>query len=178
MERVIDPTDWETHFLTEAFVWARKSKDRRTQVGAVVVQPDDHSPRSWGYNGPLRGLDDEDESIYVKPAQGGPSPFMECAERNAITNAGRIGASIMGCEIYSTLPPCEACARAIINGGLVRVIVPKYLSDASRMNDTQKRGWELLERCGVEIVLSEKRPLIDEVLLDGEIVSTYDKDRI
>ena len=44
------------------------------------------------------------------------------SEVDAICNAARNGISVVGSTIYVTRYPCEACARAIVQAGIIRVI--------------------------------------------------------
>ncbi len=169
MERILSIPDWDTHHMSEAYLWARKSKDLRTQVGAVIIGAD-HDDRTRGYNGPLRGLDDNDPSIYLKPPLGGPSPFMEHAERNAITNAARIGMAVKGCTMYVTLHPCDGCARTIINAGIAELVL--HSEAPQDWNEAQKRGDMILKRSPVVVRYWSGVPLIGEVLYDGQIIST------
>jgi dCMP deaminase len=171
VDRILPIPDWDCQHMSEAYLAARKSKDIRTQVGAVIVAPGvDHDDRTRGYNGPLRGLDDDQDYIYEKPPEGGPSIFMECAERNAITNAARIGVSIKGGTIYSTLSPCAACARAIVNGGLVEVVL--HAEAPQKLNKVQEIGRRVLRAGHVNVRLWSGVPLIDKVLYDGQVILT------
>lgn len=163
---------WDCHHMSEAYLAARKSKDRRTQVGAVIV-PVDHVFSLKGYNGPLRGLDDSDPTIYEKPPEGGPSPFMAHAERNAISNAARAGISIYGCCMYSTLVSCEHCAADIVQGGIFEVIF--HQEAIHTLNATQKLGIKILRKANVNIRFWSGTPLIHEVLYDGQIVDVSKK---
>jgi deoxycytidylate deaminase len=45
---------------------------------------------------------------------------------NAILNAARNGIQLLGCALYCTLPPCVGCAKAIIQSGIDRVVVPAH----------------------------------------------------
>jgi dCMP deaminase len=155
--------------MSEAYLAARKSKDPRTQVGAVIVA-DDHDDRVKGYNGPLRGLDDEQPYIYAKPPEGGPSLFIEHAERNAITNAARIGLAVKGCTMYVTLPPCDGCARAIVNAGIVEVVM--HAEAPQKLNKVQEKGRRILLAGHVKIRRWSGVPLIDKVLYDGQVILT------
>lgn len=102
-----------------ARVYARRSKDPSTQVGAIIVGPNKEQ-RSGGYNGLPRGVDDSQPERWTRPDK---LAWCEHAERNAIFNAARIGVSCDGCTLYvSSLPPCADCARAIIQSGIVEVV--------------------------------------------------------
>jgi dCMP deaminase len=169
MKRILPVLDWDGHYMSEAYLWARKSKDLRTQVGAVIVGPD-NDDRTRGYNGPLRGLDDNDPSIYEKPLSGGPSPFMEHAERNAIFNAARLGLSAKDCTMYVTLMPCDNCARAIVNSGIKSLVLPN--NAPSFLNEVQQMGLRILKKSGIGVRYWNGTPLISHVLFDGEIIDT------
>lgn len=58
---------WHHRFLGLASHIAEWSKDRSTQVGAVVIGPKKEI-RAVGYNGFPRGVDDEVESRHQRPA--------------------------------------------------------------------------------------------------------------
>lgn len=49
--------------------------------------------------------------------------WMEHAERNAIYLAARRGVSTEGCTMFVELTPCVECARAIIQAGIVQVVI-------------------------------------------------------
>jgi dCMP deaminase len=112
--------NWDRFFMDIARVYASKSKDPSTQVGAVIVGPH-HEQRSGGYNGMARGLNDRIPERYVRPDK---YLWIEHAERNAIYNAARVGIATGGCTLYiaAPLPPCANCARAIIQAGIVEVV--------------------------------------------------------
>jgi dCMP deaminase len=169
VDRILPIPDWDCQHMSEAYLAARKSKDIRTQVGAVIVA-DDNDDRVKGYNGPLRGMDDEQDYIYEKPREGGPSMFMEHAERNAITNAARIGLAVKGCTMYVTLPPCDGCARAIVNAGISEIVL--HAEAPRKLNKVQERGRRILIAGHVKIRWWSGVPLIDKVLYDGQVILT------
>ncbi|MBT3703387.1 MAG: CMP deaminase, partial [Alphaproteobacteria bacterium] len=74
---------WDQRFLKLADEVATWSKDRSTQVGAVIVMKD-RAPGPYGYNGFPRQIDDEAEERHNRPAK---YKWTEHAERNAIYNA-------------------------------------------------------------------------------------------
>ena len=133
-----DYLSWDEYFMGIAELSARRSKDPSTQVGACIVD-DNNKIMSVGYNGmPHCCSDDEypwgrDEGLDSKYL------YVCHAELNAILNCA-VG-SVRGCSVYTTLFPCNECAKAIIQSGIKRVVYgEKY-----RIMD----GVELLERAGV-----------------------------
>ena len=113
---------WVEYFQNLAHQVKLKSKDERTQIGAVIVG-EDKEIVSTGYNSFPRGIKDN-----VKERQERPEKYFwfEHAERNAIYNAARIGVSTKGCTMYLSCGiPCSDCARGIINAGITRIFCEK-----------------------------------------------------
>src|SRR6056300_1889883 len=109
---------WVEYFQNLAHQIKLKSKDERTQIGAVIVGKDKEIV-STGYNSFPRGIDDNKPLRQERPEK---YYWFEHAERNAIYNAARIGVSTKGCTMYLSCGiPCSDCARGIINAGIVRI---------------------------------------------------------
>ncbi len=113
---------WHHRFMDIAKLISSWSKDPSTKVGAVVVGPDKEI-RSTGYNGLVRGVDDDIPERLERPTK---YDFFEHAERNAVYNACRIGTCLKDCIIYVTSMPCPDCARAIIQAGIKMVVTYKF----------------------------------------------------
>jgi len=137
----------DAHFILEAYIAAIRSKDKRTQVGACIVDPDGVI-RSKGYNGPCRGENDNDDSIYEKPFK---TLLFEHAERNAIYNLARVGVSGIGCRMYATKHPCVECARGIIQSGIAEIILHKQAPNALTLDHSQQQAATLLARIGLPV---------------------------
>ena len=56
------------------------------------------------------------------------------AEANGIAWAARNGVALEGSEVHVTLSPCEACARLMVNAGVVRVVFLNPYRDWSGIN--------------------------------------------
>jgi len=111
---------WQDYFRSIAHQVKLKSKDRNTQIGAVIVGPD-REIVTTGYNSFPRGIDDYNNERQERPEK---YYWMEHAERNAIYNAARIGVSTKNCTMYLTCGmPCADCARAIINAGIEKIVI-------------------------------------------------------
>ena len=109
---------WHKRFMEVAELVATWSKDPSTKTGAIVVGPD-REIRATGYNGLVRGVDDNKPERMERPTK---YDFFEHAERNAIYNACLTGTSLKGCVMYATHAPCTDCARAIIQSGIKMVV--------------------------------------------------------
>ncbi len=140
-----------------AYLVATQSKDQRTKIGAVVIGPDNEI-RSTGYNGLPRGCNDNVPSRQEHPEK---YFWFEHAERNAIYNAARMGLSMKGCTMYTQGVPCADCARAIIQAGIIQVVVHKEWNDnnSPKWEESTKRSMEMFNECGVDVEeFSEELP--------------------
>ena len=128
-------------YIRMAKIWAENSYCKRRQVGAIIVK--DKMIISDGYNGTPSGFENicEDESGLTKP-------YVLHAEANAITKIARSGNNSDGATLYVTASPCIECAKLIIQAGIKRVVY----SEEYRLKD----GIELLQRAGIEVVLSKE----------------------
>lgn len=132
---------WHQRFLKQAYDVASWSKDKSTKVGAVIVD-DNRAPRSYGFNGFPRKVNDNIKNRHERPVK---YKYTEHAERNALYHCARVGIPTEGCTIYITHYPCSDCARGIIQSGIKRVVVA-----AENMTDDMKERW------GDDFVISEK----------------------
>lgn len=142
---------WDRYFMDLAKLAATRSKDQSTQLGAVIVGPD-REIRSTGYNSFPRGINDSRPERQERPEK---YFWFEHAERNAIYNAARVGIPLKGCRIYCAWPPCADCARAIIQAGIVEVVVETEFP-AGRWSESMDRGETMLAEGGVNLRKMEK----------------------
>ena len=143
--------NWKDYFLNIAEQVKIKSKDKNTQIGAVIVGSDNEI-LSTGYNSFPRGLDDNKEERQERPEK---YYWMEHAERNAIYNAARVGTPLKGSSIYITSGlPCMDCARGIINSGISKVYCKRVCTTSNKdmWDEHQKRSIDMLHECGVEVI--------------------------
>ena len=139
-----DYLSWDQYFMAVALLSAQRSKDPNTQVGACIV---DRRRRivGVGYAGFPTGCSD-DELPWAR--DGGlletKYAFVCHAELNAILN--RNAADLSGCTIYTTLYPCNECAKAIIQSGISEVV---YLSDKYHDSDAGEAARTMFRLSGV-----------------------------
>lgn len=139
---------WDHRFLELARHVSGWSKDKSTQVGAIIVGFKKEI-LSVGYNGLPRGADDDKPERNERPEK---LFWYEHAERNAIYNAARIGTSLRSSTIYSSLCPCMDCARGIIQSGISRVVtVRPDFEKYPLWADSFKRTEELMNECEIEM---------------------------
>lgn len=140
---------WVEYFRNLAHQVKLKSKDKRTQIGAVIVGKDKEIV-STGYNSFPRGLDDTLEYRQERPEK---YYWFEHAERNAIYNAARIGVSTKDCTMYLSCGiPCTDCARGIINAGITRIFCERGdVTKGTHWAENYERSWEMLEEAGINV---------------------------
>jgi dCMP deaminase len=145
-----DTSLWDQYFHTICVAVASKSPCLSRQIGAILVR--DHSIVSTGFNGPSRGVPHCGHERLIKDSLLGnmPKPSnavrfkTECprkvygyesgthmelcpaqhAEENAISNAARLGVSVLGATLYmNCIIPCKGCFGSLINAGIVEIVV-------------------------------------------------------
>ena len=120
---------WNSHWIEVAKVTSKLSKDPKTQVGAVVVTPDNRQC-SVGYNGFAAGIEETPQK-WERPEK---YSWVIHAEENALLNSPF---STRGCTVYVTLQPCHKCIAKLRNAGIKRVIY------YSAYNNLERRDiWE------------------------------------
>lgn len=120
-------------YMGTAFLYARKSKAVRAQVGAVLVT--ETGILLPGVNGTAAGTDNkcEDENGFTK---------IETihAELNCVGKSAKEGVSIDGATLYVTLSPCRHCAAVLIQVGIRRVVYLEEYRDMSGVMFLSENG--------------------------------------
>ena len=139
---------WNQRFIDLAAHVAEWSKDPSKKVGAVIVNDNKHV-LSMGYNGFPRGVDDNPGRYGNKSLK---RLLVSHAERNALDNAP---ASVEGATLYSTLFPCNECAKGIIQRGIARVVTRRWdRTDQQMLNAYNFDTAEFMfDEAGVELIL-------------------------
>lgn len=141
---------WDEYFLTVVEAIAQRSTCDRGRSGCVVTKG--NHILAAGYVGSPRGFAHCDEvgHLIKTVLHEGGEKSEHCvrtvhAEQNAICQAVRIGTSLEGGTLYSTMIPCRTCAMLIIQCGIVRVV---------SMNQYQRgnESLDMLLQAGIEVV--------------------------
>jgi dCMP deaminase len=143
---MMDDSQW----LALCELKGRESPDPRTQVGCIIVGPDDNV-RCEACNTYPIGIRDD-----IRERADAPLKYIwiEHAERNAIYLAARRGVSTQGCTMIVELAPCVDCARAIIQAGVVQVVINKKRSDGYcgvRYSGEHSMAMALLAEAGIAV---------------------------
>lgn len=124
--------NWDEHYIDLVHTVRKKSKDRSTKVGAIIVN-EFNEQVSTGFNGFPRGIDDGNEAYHERPLK---YDMTEHAERNAIYQAAAGRGGTRGSRMYLGFNPnhaiCTDCARAIIQAGIVEIIGPYNVKFAGK----------------------------------------------
>lgn len=144
---------WHARFLRLAEHVATWSKDPSTKVGAVIVG-DRRKVLGLGYNGFPRGVVDSGERYGDRPTK---YQLVVHAEVNAILNAGQ---SVEGATLYTwPLPPCNECAKVVIQSGIKRIVVGVSHGSASMWDEKHAVAMDMFREAGVQRIVAE----VDEV---------------
>ena len=120
--------DWDTIWIDFAQNISRRSSDPNFKVGCCIVSEDNCQVLAIGYN--------RRESM-----EPGCSGFIH-AEINALIKLDYNNPKKK--TLYITLSPCPQCAKAIINGGIDKVVYRDIYRDTS--------GIELLREHKIETI--------------------------
>lgn len=121
----VRPT-WDEYFLRMAQLAATRATCPRRRVGAILVR--DQRVLATGYNGSIGGAphcDDVGCLIVVRDGRESCERTVH-AELNAIIQCARNGVVAGGATMYCTDFPCVACAKAMVQAGVRRVV---YLTE-------------------------------------------------
>lgn len=148
MNKVID---WQNYFIGIAQLSALRSKDPRTQVGCCIVDPDKKIILSIGYNGfPRTKMKSKKNNDSLFPWTSDAlnilnkkDMYVVHAEMNAILNSR--DRDLEGAVLYTTLFPCNECAKAIIQAGIKEVF---YLN--RKNNISEEASIKMFDAAGVK----------------------------
>ena len=134
---------WDIVFLKMAKDISLRSKDPSTQVGAVLVSPDNRQI-SCGYNGFPPCVDDVEDVLAKKCDMISNDAFLKTSKENHVLVGSGCGLNkydlvihaeenaIINCHvrptcwtIYCTHHPCASCAKMIIGSGITKVVCKK-----------------------------------------------------
>ena len=152
---------WDEYFMDICKVVATRSHDFETHVGCVIVNPRRRIV-STGYNGLPAGVDDNfwatrrEQTVRISGVMSEGLYYdvdkydtVTHAEANAIVSAG---GDLHGCTLYSTLFPCNECAKLVITAGIKRICYRDL-----REWKANAIARKLFEQAGIEMVRLESR---------------------
>lgn len=146
---------WDEYFLEIMDAVAKRATCDRGKSGCVIAR--DKRILATGYVGSPSNTPHCDEvgHEFMEALNADGTTSMHCirtahAEQNAIAHAARIGIALDGGTLYCKMTPCYACAKMIINAGIMRVVA---------LNDYHagQRSKEIFKTAGVKYELINKK---------------------
>jgi dCMP deaminase len=138
--------DRDSRYMGLALMISAFSKDKDTQVGAIITSSDNR-PLGSGYNGAPKNIDDNSFS-WERP---GKRDFIEHAEVNAIDYSN---GDLKGSTLYCTSFPCKSCMLRIVKKEISRVVYLDRQYDSGSMQadpEAFARSMEIATLGGVQV---------------------------
>src|SRR3989338_887013 len=136
---------WDEYFMHIAELVGSRATCDRGRSGCVATK--NKRILATGYVGAPSGVKDCDELGHemhtVTHADGTTSEHCirgTHAEQNVIAQAARVGVALDGGTLYVHMTPCYACAKMIINSGIVRVVAAKDYHSGERSKEVFKEA--------------------------------------
>ena len=138
-------------FMVRCREIAEQSPDDNKRVGCVLVNTNNEIV-SEACNDLVDGLECR-ESRCTRPHK---YKWIEHAERNAIYKACREGKSLMNATAYINWWPCVECCRALIQSGIIKVVVPQRPDfNHPHWGDDFRLTFQMFDESGMEYVFLE-----------------------
>lgn len=141
---------WDEYFFGIMDAVAKRATCDRGKSGCVIVR--DKRIVATGYVGAPAGVKHCDEVGHelIEQINEDGTKSQHCirtthAEQNAIVHAARFGSSLEGSTLYCQMTPCYACAKMILNAGIVRVVARKDYHASKRTKEVFLEAGTTLE---------------------------------
>lgn len=139
--------EWDQLFMEKVYLIAKKSKDPRTKIGAVLVK--NNVAILEGFNGFPRKVKDyrsryEDREIKYK--------LVVHAEANSVFVAAKLGISIDGATCYTQGMPCNECCKALLQGGIKEIVIhSRWPSMGPKWEEAAKWSELMCDEAGIKV---------------------------
>lgn len=112
---------------------------------------DGHRVIGTGNNNFAIGVAFTDERAETRPTK---YRYFEHAERNSIYQAARAGEKVFGSTMYCPWAACCACARAIINTGVLTLVMHRQRMDMTpeRWRGSVNEALKMMQEAGVTLL--------------------------
>jgi dCMP deaminase len=160
--------EWDTLFMSLAFLVSQRSPDEQTKVGSILVD-ENHRILSLGFNGFPRGCKDAN----LPATRPDKYFYIIHAESNCLMNASVIN-NPNQCTMYVTAKPCSECTKQIIQYGIGNIVYgpvkfsgmddPQYLEKMDKMLDGTKLNFVEFDSNNAK--LADMLELLDSVKSD------------
>ncbi len=157
----LKPPEWDDYYMGSVFYHLLRSPDPATKHCALLTEKD-HSPISWGYNGPARNMRDELIPWTKRPDK---YFFSIHSEDNAFKNGNR--KYYEDCTLYVTGFPCHQCWLNILQHRVSRIVYGPQGSVFGRQTDYCPDGDD---RAQIKRLLDLYKGTIEIVQYEGDIL--------
>ena len=113
------------NYMDLAETVAARSPDEETKVGVLLINNKTGAILATGYNGFVRGADDE----HLPRTRPLKYEYMIHGEMNLLINCAKHGISTEDCYLVSTMTPCKLCMRLMVNAGITGVVAKEKYRD-------------------------------------------------
>ena len=144
-----DRLDWNDYFMSLAILTSLRSFDPNTKVGSVIINKNKKIV-GLGYNGMPKIKDKDNDNIFPwskedKNPLNNKYLYIIHAELNSIINSNSY--NLKNCSLYTTLFPCNECAKSIIQVGIKKIY---YLNDKYKDTDSNIAARRMFDAADVE----------------------------
>lgn len=142
-----------SQYFRKAYNVSVDSHDNETKVGAVLINKRTGSVVAEGYNGFIRGANDD----LLPRTRPDKYPYMIHAEQNLLMNVihNNMNVDVRECFLVCTLSPCSVCMRLLFQAGIKEVVFhekyrdfDKHIQMGDLIVDVSKIGWYYLIKMG------------------------------
>lgn len=132
-------------FMAQAYAAQSQSEAVREKVGCLIVSPSGAMVTGWNGQPPGHYTNCCENTPVIEDGVERMKTDRSVlhAENNALGWAMRSGTSLQGAWLFSTVAPCDVCARSIIPSGVTRVFFHRFHDDMT--------GVELLAQAGIDV---------------------------
>jgi dCMP deaminase len=141
-------SEFARDMLREAYLYAfENSTDESTKTGAVIVLNKEVISRGTNKFAKNVKITEKRNTAISKRV------YQDHSERNAVYTAAKLGIPLDDAEMYSTWIPCPACANAIINSSINKLVFhyEMALKTKSDWSEDLKESINMMLEAGVEL---------------------------
>jgi dCMP deaminase len=168
MYQLLPIPSWDEFFMRHVYLSALKSKDPRTKIGAVLVR--ENHLISTGYNGFGKGINDLADRYNDREIK---YSFICHAEFNSVLQCAKFGISSDKTILYTPGFPCAECCKAIVQGGIVEIVLHKQwpnLTYSEKWVKSFKISAQMIEEAGIKVRVFDG-VLGMQGVLDGKVIN-------
>lgn len=143
---------YQNYFINILHITAAMSKDNDTHVGAILINTEKKVVISSGWNCLPKGV----LHTYDRHSRPIKYDYTIHAEQNCILNALRLGVSVEGCTMLTTLGCCTSCSCSVVNSGIGELVTPNLDFDHISCGKKYKDSIAIVSEGGVKWIYDDR----------------------